>query len=86
MVSLKLRIRLAWKAFRLQAFEEIVTPYHEVGNLTPGECDNNWRAGDRRCSNPTTKCMSRTTAKLRMTEEDHWHLCDSCSKELVGKI
>jgi len=59
--------------------------YKIIDELKPNQpCDNNldFRTG---CKNEGKYCLSRTRLTIKLEREDHVHVCESCSKELLGK-
>lgn len=89
MVSIKNRIKLALHIlFEKEdniCIDKVIEGY-EVWDTIKEDvvCDNFWppRTG---CDNDANSCLSRTHLKIEVTHDDHVHVCESCSKELLGK-
>lgn len=84
-IGLITRIRLAFKVFMLQPFEETVLPLHYSGGLyDKWECDNKRRVSE--CKNNGTTCLSTTVVEFKINESDHYHVCDDCAKKYTGQF
>jgi len=88
MISLRDRLKMAWRVFQCQPFEIPVEPYHISNKLKPGtECDSNWREPGERipCGNKGAVCLTRTVAKFQLEHDDHEHLCFACAEKIKGR-
>lgn len=77
-----LRLKLAWYAFNLKDFEIRLGEYKIVEEIIPGQ--------ERMCNGckkyMAINCISDTTIKLSVTDEDHRHLCKACSRIVLMNI
>ena len=87
-MNFRQRMKLAWAILRgkLPHGKDIticLEGYQKHGDLTGGSCDND-SSFRRGCKNVATVCMSTTILELTIRNEDHFHCCDECAKELKG--
>ena len=83
-MKLRLRIKMAWRAFWFLPFEIQVKPFHKTGYCRKGvECDNHytWRISFK---NEATIYLEETVARFKVSEENAYLLCDQCAEKAIG--
>ena len=91
MISWKNKMKIIWKILFLKRnsidieIDECLNGYKIVGKINSNiTCDNHF--GFRtECKNYAKYCLSRTYLNIRLTNDDHVHVCESCTNELLGK-
>lgn len=93
MISWKNKMKIIWKILLLKRdsidieINELIEGYKVVDELKSWQpCDNHWgyKTG---CKNEGIHCLSRTFLhiKVNLCNDDHVHVCESCSNELLDK-
>lgn len=82
-VSFLLRLKFAYKAFRMKNYNHYFT-YRYHCKLIPdaGVCDNNRRSSG--CTNEAEICLMNPFFKIKLEETEHcYHVCTSCAEKYI---
>ena len=83
-IRIQTRFKLAWSAFWLKNYFEIIEPLHISDTLKPDDvCDNNRRV--TKCTNKIKYCVSDTTVEMKIDlgDHDHYHVCQACADKAI---
>ncbi len=80
-MKLSTRLKAAWNAFWMNEFSIAIDGYHKVAVLGfNSTCDT------KDCEHEAEICMSRTIAKFKIENEDHYHVCEECADKIEGDM
>ena len=93
MLSWKNKLKIIWKILLLKRnsidieIDELIEGYKIVDKIKSYvACDNRYLFRTY-CTNDAKHCLSRTFLhiEVKLCADDHVHVCESCTNELLGK-